>query len=65
MTADQKDDQKVFQQKQRELLMSTRDLSQHSIHADVADLEESLQRGAYYMSYVRIAHAYDDSVWTH
>ena len=47
MTADQKDDQKVFQQKQRDLLMSTKDLAKHSIHPDVADLEESLERGTY------------------
>jgi hypothetical protein len=47
MTADQKDDQRVFQQKQRDLLMATKDLSKHSIHPDVADLEESLERGTY------------------
>ena len=47
MTADQKDDQRVFQQKQRDLLMSTKDLAKHSIHPDVADLEESLERGTY------------------
>jgi hypothetical protein len=45
MSADQKDDQRVFQQKQRDLLMATKDLSKHSIHPDVVDLEESLERG--------------------
>lgn len=45
MVADQKDDQKVFLAKQRELLMNTKDLSKHAIHADVTDLEESLERG--------------------
>ena len=45
MTQDQKDDQKAFQVKQRELLMASKDLSQHAIAADTTHLEESLQRG--------------------
>jgi hypothetical protein len=45
MSQDQNEDQRVFQQKQRELLMGSKDLSKHSIQADGNDLEESLQRG--------------------
>jgi hypothetical protein len=45
MSQDQNEDQRVFQQKQRELLMGAKDLSKHSIQADSNDLEESLQRG--------------------
>jgi hypothetical protein len=45
MSQDQNEDQRVFQQKQRELLMGTKDLAKHSIQADSNDLEESLQRG--------------------
>ena len=45
MTQDQKDDQKAFQVKQRELMMASKDLSQHAITADTTHLEESLQRG--------------------
>eukprot|EP00596_Hydrurales_sp_CCMP1899_P009732 CAMPEP_0119043946 /NCGR_PEP_ID=MMETSP1177-20130426/27152_1 /TAXON_ID=2985 /ORGANISM="Ochromonas sp, Strain CCMP1899" /LENGTH=1122 /DNA_ID=CAMNT_0007013131 /DNA_START=32 /DNA_END=3400 /DNA_ORIENTATION=- len=45
MSQDQNEDQRVFQQKQRELLMGSKDLAKHSIQADSNDLEESLQRG--------------------
>jgi hypothetical protein len=45
MSQDQNEDQRVFQQKQRELLMGTKDLTKHSIQADSNDLEQSLQRG--------------------
>lgn len=45
MAADQKDDQRVFQAKQRELLMGVKDLSKHAILADAGDLEDQLERG--------------------
>lgn len=45
MAADQKDDQRVFQAKQRELLMAVKDLSKHAILADAGDLEDQLERG--------------------
>ena len=48
MTQDQKEDQKAFQIKQRELLMGSKDLSQHVINADINDLEESLEKGNFY-----------------
>lgn len=45
MAADQKDDQRIFQAKQRELLMAVKDLSKHAILADAGDLEDQLERG--------------------
>ena len=46
MAADQKDDQRVFQAKQRELLMAVKDLSKHAILADAGELEDQLERGS-------------------
>ena len=56
MTQDQKEDQKAFQIKQRELLMGSKDLSQHVINADINDLEESLEKGNFFFSSIFLSY---------